>query len=133
MAITIEPMRRELRYNGVRLAELPGATIEQSRQVYAVMYPELTNAELVTGELINGVQHYEFRRAVGTKAGRRVAALRRLVRAQQNLNDPSMRLAEALRAPDSMKAAQALVELAREAGEGAQRRPCPPSLLAPLP
>lgn len=68
MPITISPIRRVLRYNGVTLNDLPGQTLEQMRQLHSAQYPELLNAEIVKGQLIDGVQEFTYQRTVGTKA-----------------------------------------------------------------
>lgn len=67
MAITIAPQQRVLRYNGVTLGDLPGKTLEEMRDLHALQFPELRNADIEQGELVDGVQEYVFRRTVGTK------------------------------------------------------------------
>lgn len=68
MPISIVPTRRVLRYNGVTLNDLPGQTLEQMRQLHCIQYPELMNAEIVQGPVIDGVQEITYQRTVGTKA-----------------------------------------------------------------
>lgn len=68
MPITISPISRVFRYSGVTLNDLPGQTLEQMRRLHSVQYPELLNAEIVKGQLIDGVQEFTYQRTVGTKA-----------------------------------------------------------------
>lgn len=64
----IKNLTREFRYNGVALPD-PGAqyTLEQVRDFYAAMYPEITSAAIEGPENIGAKTIYTFRRAVGTK------------------------------------------------------------------
>lgn len=77
----IEKLVREFKYNGVALAD-PGAmlSLEQVRDFYASVYPEILSADIEGPQQVAGKQIYTFRRAVGTKgAGRAVEhALQRL-------------------------------------------------------
>lgn len=77
----IDKLIREFKYNGVALAD-PGAmlSLEQVRDFYASVYPEILSADIEGPQQVAGKQIYTFRRAVGTKgAGRAVErALQRL-------------------------------------------------------
>lgn len=77
----IQNLTREFRYNGVTLAD-PGAllSLEQVRDFYANVYPEITSADIEGPQQVGAKAIYTFRRAVGTKgAGRAVElALQRL-------------------------------------------------------
>lgn len=76
----IENLVREFKYNGVALAD-PGAllSLEQVRDFYASVYPEILSADIEGPQQIGGKQIYTFRRAVGTKgASAREVALQRL-------------------------------------------------------
>lgn len=65
---------REFKYAGVVLKDLPGHTIEQVREFYATLYPEIINAA-IEGPTIDGAKTvYEFRRAVGTKGAEDIVA-----------------------------------------------------------
>ncbi len=70
----IDKLIREFKYNGVALAD-PGAilSLEQVRDFYASVYPEILSADIEGPQQVAGKQIYTFRRAVGTKgAGRAV-------------------------------------------------------------
>lgn len=76
----IQKLIREFRYNGVALAD-PSHTfsLEQVRDFYANVYPEITSADIEGPQQVGGKQIYTFRRAVGTKgASARDVALARL-------------------------------------------------------
>lgn len=84
MTIAITEIRRVFRYNGIALPDMPGMTPREIRDLYSAQYPELISAEVEAGEVVNGVQEYTFRKAVGTKgqtggAGERLAALKAAV------------------------------------------------------
>ena len=59
---------RQFKYNGVALQDPgPAFTLEQVREFYSTLYPEIINAA-IEGPTISGSKTvYEFRRAVGTK------------------------------------------------------------------
>ena len=81
MTIQVTEIQRVFRYNGVALPDVPGMTPREVRDLYSAQYPELISAEIQTGEVVNGVQEYTFRKAVGTKGrtgreGERFAALK---------------------------------------------------------
>jgi PRTRC genetic system protein C len=87
MTITINEIRRVFRYNGVALPDVPGMTPREIRDLYSAQYPELISAGIETGEVVDGVQEYTFRKAVGTKggmdgAGGRLAALKAAIDAE---------------------------------------------------
>lgn len=64
----IKELKREFRYNGVKLAE-PTAefSLVQVRDFYATVYPEIISADIEGPEQVGAIQIYTFRRAVGTK------------------------------------------------------------------
>jgi PRTRC genetic system protein C len=68
---------REFKYNGVALKD-PGAeySIEQVREFYSTIYPEIVNADIEGPENVGTKVVYEFRRAVGTKGAQEAADLR---------------------------------------------------------
>ena len=65
---------RQFKYNGVALQDPgPGFSLEQVREFYATLYPEIISAA-IEGPTISGSKTvYEFRRAVGTKGSVEVA------------------------------------------------------------
>ena len=64
----VQNLIREFRYNGVALPDPgPQHTLEQVREFYAAMYPEITSAAIEGPENIGSKTIYTFRRAVGTK------------------------------------------------------------------
>lgn len=64
----VQTLTREFRYNGVALPDPgPQYTLEQVREFYAAMYPEITSAAIEGPENIGAKTIYTFRRAVGTK------------------------------------------------------------------
>lgn len=68
----VENLIREFRYNGVALPDPgPQHTLEQVRDFYATMYPEITSAAIEGPENIGAKTIYTFRRAVGTKGNDR--------------------------------------------------------------
>ena len=77
----IQKLIREFRYNGVALAD-PGAllSLDQVRDFYASVYPEIISADIEGPQQVGGKQVYTFRRAVGTKGAglTREVALQRL-------------------------------------------------------
>jgi PRTRC genetic system protein C len=78
MSIEVRETRRHYRYLGIELPAPPGMSPEQVRDLHSTLYPELVSADIVLGELADGVQEVTFVRAVGTK-GNRLQALRRAV------------------------------------------------------
>lgn len=61
---------REFRYNSVVLPDPdPGFAIEQVRDFFATIYPDIVNAEIEGPEASGNKSVYTFRRAVGTKGG----------------------------------------------------------------
>ena len=85
---------RTFKYNGVVLQDPgPAYSLEQVREFYATLYPEIVNAA-IEGPTISGTSTvYEFRRAVGTKGAVDIAArverfiARRRARAQANYTE----------------------------------------------
>jgi len=78
MSIEVRETRRRYRYLGIELPAPPGMSPEQVRDLHSTLYPELVSADIVVGELTDGVQEVTFVRAVGTK-GNRLQALRSAV------------------------------------------------------
>jgi len=70
MAIAIMEIKRAFRYNGIQLPDVPGLALVEVRDLYSAQYPELISAEIETGEVIEGVQEFTFRKAVGTKGAK---------------------------------------------------------------
>jgi PRTRC genetic system protein C len=68
MTIEINALERKFKYNQISLSDPnPAFTIEQVRDFYANVYPEIINAE-IEGPTVEGNTHrYNYRRAVGTK------------------------------------------------------------------
>lgn len=61
---------REFKYNSVALADPnPAFSLEQVRDFFAAVYPEILNAEIEGPTTKGNRQLYTFRRAVGTKGG----------------------------------------------------------------
>lgn len=102
MSIAINEIRRVFRYNGVQLPDVPGMEAREVRDLYSAQYPELISAEVEAGEVVNGVQEYTFRKAVGTKgqtggAGERLAALKAAVSVEaEGQTDSTGKLVRAL-------------------------------------
>jgi len=64
----IECVRREFSFNGVRLPDPnPSMTIDQVRDCYCQVYPEITTAVVEGPEAVGSKLIYRFIRAVGTK------------------------------------------------------------------
>lgn len=68
MALQIEKLIREFRYNSVVLPD-PNSTftLEQVRDFYSTVYPEIISADVEGPEQLGAKSVYVFRRAVGTK------------------------------------------------------------------
>lgn len=61
-------MARKFSYNGMELADPdPAMKPDQVKEVYAVTYPELTNASVTGPEKVGDDQVFKFSRAVGAK------------------------------------------------------------------
>ncbi len=105
----IEQLIREFKYNGVALAD-PGAmlSLEQVRDFYASVYPEILSADIEGPQQVAGKQIYTFRRAVGTKGASRAVEL-----ALQQLRSDG-RLDGAVRPVNVLTAAQARQPLAQQ-------------------
>jgi PRTRC genetic system protein C len=59
---------REFKYNGVALKDPgPQYSIEQCRELFAPLYPEIINAAIEGPTMAGNKTIYEFRKAVGTK------------------------------------------------------------------
>ena len=87
MSISIQEIKRCFRYNGMLLPDVPGMEPREVRDLYSAQYPELVSAEIEPGAIVNGMQEFTFRKAVGTKGahitmGRRLAAFAAQVEAQ---------------------------------------------------
>lgn len=87
MSISINEIKRCFRYNGVLLPDVPGLEPREVRDLYSAQYPELVSAEIEPGDIVDGMQEFTFRKAVGTKgasrrAGPRLTALTAAVQAQ---------------------------------------------------
>lgn len=67
MSIAVLEIRRTFRYNGILLPDVPGLEPREVRDLYSAQYPELVSAEVEPGEVRDGVQEFNFRKAVGTK------------------------------------------------------------------
>lgn len=67
MAIEVKTIQRRFFYNGVQLADFPGLDAKGVRDMHAEEISELASAEIVYGEISDGVQEITFRRAVETK------------------------------------------------------------------
>ena len=70
----IEQAVRVFKYNGMELQD-PGVaqSVEEVREFYANLYPELNNAEIEGPEHKAGKIIYEFRKAVGTKGSPKIS------------------------------------------------------------
>lgn len=70
---------REFRYNSVVLPDPdPNLTIEQVRDTFAALYPEIVNADVEGPETAGAKMIYTFRRAVGTKGSQVTRLARRI-------------------------------------------------------
>ena len=64
----IQNLIREFTYNGVALGDpSPAFSLEQVRDFYANVYPEITSADIEGPKQVGNKAVYTFRRAVGTK------------------------------------------------------------------
>ena len=64
----IETLTREFRYNGVLLPDPnPSLSVDQVRDFYATVHPDITTAALEGPEAINNKLVYRFSRAIGAK------------------------------------------------------------------
>lgn len=72
----IAKLVRGFRYNGARLPD-PNQdfSLNQVRDFYATVYPEITSADIEGPEQIGSEQIYTFRKAVGTKGGKSAAEM----------------------------------------------------------
>ena len=138
MDITLQPITRLFRYNGISLPDIPGLSLTEVRDVYSAQFAELTSAEVVGGEVVDGVQEYEFRRQVGTKGSRPSAFSRAIDRAMAvDPADLRAQLPKLLDRPSHQRVARAFAMLADEAArvleQPVQRLDMPAEVLAPLP
>jgi PRTRC genetic system protein C len=130
---------REFKYNGVALADPgPQYSLEQVREVYAAIYPEIVNADIEGPTVVGSKTVYEFRRAVGTKGavaadvvrGELFAAMGGAMPAPQPGAPASFAFDLDGHKP-AMKRVKAAIEAALS---NEDRRACAPAeLLAPLP
>jgi PRTRC genetic system protein C len=144
MTIQLTEIQRVFRYNGVALPDVPGMTPREVRDLYSAQYPELISAEIQTGEVVNGVQEYTFRKAVGTKGrtgreGERFAALKAAIaRESEGAVGSDAKLARAIARSAMRKCAGAWADFVmysmRDMGERHAARVMPVSdMLTPLP
>lgn len=144
MTIAINEIRRVFRYNGVQLPDVPGMEPREVRDLYSAQYPELISAEVEAGEVVNGVQEYTFRKAVGTKGqsggeSERLAAIKAAVVVEvEGRADAVGKLAQALTRRGTQERGGAwgafVLRTRRDANERQTARILPPSdMLAPLP
>ncbi|MCD9026822.1 PRTRC system protein C [Luteimonas sp. BDR2-5] len=143
MSIEVKPITRRFLYNGITLPDVPGLDPKAVRDLYAAQYPELLSAEIEAGPVQDGAQEYVFRRAVGTKGGRRgrVARFAEAVAAQAEgrLSPVEVGLSAALERRSVVRASRAWNALAEHAlaKAGGEDRPvrlaAPSDALPPLP
>lgn len=77
----VETTTREFRYNAIALQDPnPNHTIEQVRDFYSTVYPEILNAAIEGPESVGNKVVYTFKRAVGTKGAATTQAQRATVR-----------------------------------------------------
>lgn len=146
MSIDISAIRRTFNYQGIMLPDVAGLSPREVRDLYSAQYPELVSAEVEAGEVINGVQEWTFRKAVGVKGatparrGERLAALRQRIQTEaagQSGSDP--RLTAALSRRSVADCAQALSNFAAPARHSRQESRAnaevvaTSDMLAPLP
>ncbi|MBB3121710.1 PRTRC system protein C [Pseudoduganella violacea] len=67
MSITINSITKRYRYNGIALPAPAGLSDLEVRDLHSLLYPDLVSADIVAGEVVDGVQEITFQRAVGTK------------------------------------------------------------------
>lgn len=147
MAIAITEIKRAFRYNGIQLPDVPGLALVEVRDLYSAQYPELISAEIEAGEIIQGVQEFTFRKAVGTKGAKprppatpRLTALLARIDAQGKGTDPRAAALSKAMATSSFKArsrawslfAQDTLERHRD-DTGTHRVTVTSEMLAPLP
>lgn len=96
---------RQFKYNGVVLQDPgPAYSLEQVREFYSTLYPEIINAAIEGPTIAGAKTVYEFRRAVGTKgAGDVKDRLERLLARRAERTKAASR-------PPRTKATQALHE-----------------------
>lgn len=86
---------REFTYNGVVLKDPgPQYSLEQCREIFANLYPEIVNAAIEGPEVKGSKTVYEFRKAVGTKGAKlplraRVASMIAARSPEHGVVDPS--------------------------------------------
>jgi len=122
----IEQAVRVFKYNGMELQN-PGAaqSVEEVREFYANLYPELNNAEIEGPEHKAGKIVYEFRKAVGTKGHDLLAHLTARAAGKAGVNG-------AMPAGETLDLSAAIAMVAEEPA-GADQLSAPSSLLPPLP
>lgn len=139
MTIAINEIRRVFRYNGVQLPDVPGMEAREVRDLYSAQYPELISAEIEAGEVRDGVQEYTFRKAVGTKGGGGLAALKAVVALEsEGRTDAAGKLVQALTRRGTQERGSAwgafVLRARRDANERhAARILLTSDMLAPLP
>lgn len=94
---------REFKYNSVKLADpSPDFTLQQVRDFFANVYPEIINADIEGPQLIGDKHAYTFRRAVGTKGGGVLRAAFERAQARAGAESPSTRMIMDLAALDKI-------------------------------
>jgi PRTRC genetic system protein C len=135
----VQKATREFRYNSVVLPDPdPNMSLEQVRDTFSTLYPEIVNADIEGPESAGTKVVYTFRRAVGTKGANRAVAvpvdvLERIVATQIPEGSFSFDL-DAHQATMISTAKAVSCALDERDGEGAGKRVCAPSeSLPPLP
>lgn len=145
MSIAITEIKRVFRYNGILLPDVPGLEPREVRDLYSAQYPELVSAEIEPGEVRDGAQEFNFRKAVGTKGTgepaqpRITALLARLGEDESGAKGDSSKLSRALSRRDVAarsaawsRFAHATLEQQRQGGS-VHRASATGDMLSPLP
>jgi PRTRC genetic system protein C len=141
MSIEVVPIRRSFYYQGIALPDVPGMSPHDIRDLYSAQYPELVSAEVECGEVVQGVQPWTFRKAVGTKGAATADSGRLNALRHQVAQDAEAPGGERLALADSLSRAcvracgRAWLVFASEARSEGQRVPVAATsdLLGPLP
>lgn len=68
MSIKVTTLEREFVFDGHPLPDPnPGMPVEQVREMYIPAHPEITTANIIGPETVNGKLRYTFSRAIGHK------------------------------------------------------------------
>lgn len=145
MAIEVQQIVRRYLYNGITLPDIPGHDPKAVRDVYSAQYPELVSAEIEPGEVRDGAQEFNFRKAVGTKGTgepaqpRITALLARIGEDESSAKGDSSKLSRALSRRDVAarsaawsRFAHATLERQRQ-GASVHRASATGDMLSPLP